>query len=91
MGRRSSPLDYEQRTDAANFIREIRELRRRLEELERQVPTGLFPAGGTTMELPTPTETLRIVDAGSTGATEQDWVEVEVEGVTGYVRIFSSK
>lgn len=38
-----------------------------------------------------PTEGLEILDAGSTSATEQDWVEVEVGGNTGYLRVFSSK
>jgi hypothetical protein len=37
------------------------------------------------------TENLKIVDAGSTGATEQDWIEVEVGGITGYVRVYASK
>ncbi len=37
------------------------------------------------------TETLTITDAGSSGATEQDWIEVTVGGVNGYIRVFSSK
>jgi hypothetical protein len=37
------------------------------------------------------TEKLEIFDAGSTSATEQDWIEVEVEGVTGYIRVYASK
>ncbi len=37
------------------------------------------------------TENIRIDDAGSTGATEQDWVEVTVGGVTGYIRIYATK
>jgi len=38
-----------------------------------------------------PTEALQISDAGSTGATEQDWIEVEVGGNTGYIRVYASK
>ena len=37
------------------------------------------------------TEDLRIVDAGSTAATEQDWIEVQVGGNTGYIRVFAAK
>ena len=37
------------------------------------------------------TEDLEFVDAGSTGATEQDWVEVEVGGNTGYIRVYAAK
>lgn len=37
------------------------------------------------------TEDLDIVDAGSAGATEQDWIEVKVGGNTGYLRVFASK
>jgi hypothetical protein len=37
------------------------------------------------------TENARIDDAGSTGATEQDWIEVTVGGVTGYIRVHATK
>jgi len=37
------------------------------------------------------TENLDIVDAGSTGATEQDWIEVAVGGNQGYIRVFAAK
>jgi len=37
------------------------------------------------------TEDLKIKDAGSADATEQDWIEVQVGGNTGYVRVFASK
>lgn len=37
------------------------------------------------------TESFKLVDAGSTGATEQDWIEVEVGGNTGYIRVFATK
>jgi len=38
-----------------------------------------------------PTETFAMKDAGSAGATEQDWVEVTIGGVTGYIRIYAAK
>lgn len=37
------------------------------------------------------TEDFDIVDAGSTDATEQDWVEVLVGGNTGYIRVYAAK
>ncbi len=37
------------------------------------------------------TEDIGIVDAGSVSATEQDWIEVTVGGVTGFVRVFATK
>ena len=37
------------------------------------------------------TEDVAIKDAGSTSATEQDWIEVTVGGVTGYIRVFATK
>lgn len=37
------------------------------------------------------TENLELVNAGSAAATEQDWIEVEVGGVTGYIRVFAAK
>lgn len=37
------------------------------------------------------TENLEIIDAGSAGATEQDWIQVEVGGNTGYIRVYASK
>lgn len=36
------------------------------------------------------TEALNIVDAGSAGATEQDWIEVTVGATTGYIRVFAT-
>lgn len=81
-----------------NPLARIAELERRLELLERAAPLGLFESGGTTMDLPgqldmpeLDTESLRITDAGSAGATEQDWIEVEVGGYVGYLRVFAAK
>ena len=79
-----------------NLLERIEALERRLEALERSAATGLFD--GTTMQLPgqlemagLDTESFEVLDAGSAGATEQDWVEVEVGGSTGYIRVFATK
>lgn len=48
-------------------------------------------SGGTLLTLNTQTEILDFIDAGSTGATEQDWIEVAVDGNTGYIRVYASK
>ena len=37
------------------------------------------------------TEDLIFTDAGSTSATEQDWIEVTVGGTTGYIRVYATK
>ena len=37
------------------------------------------------------TENLEVVDSGSAAATEQDWIEVEVGGNQGYIRVFAAK
>lgn len=37
------------------------------------------------------TESYEIIDAGSAAATEQDWIEVEIGGNQGYVRVFAAK
>lgn len=78
-----------------NLLDRIDALERRLATLERTAATGLF--FGTTLTLPggvdmpaLATESLEVVDAGSAGATEQAWVEVEVEGVTGYLRVYAA-
>jgi hypothetical protein len=47
-------------------------------------------APGSLLELNLATEDLEIVDAGSAGATEQDWIEVQVGGVTGYIRVYAA-
>jgi hypothetical protein len=43
------------------------------------------------LELALATEDLDFVDAGSSGATEQDWIEVKVGGNQGYIRVFATK
>ncbi|MEE9573230.1 MAG: hypothetical protein V3W20_09295, partial [Candidatus Neomarinimicrobiota bacterium] len=43
------------------------------------------------LHLGTATEETEFVDAGSAGATEQDWLEVQIGGVTGYIRVFAAK
>lgn len=52
---------------------------------------GVKKAPSNTLDLNLTTEDLGFVDAGSTSATEQDWIEVTVGGNTGYIRVFSSK
>lgn len=59
----------------------------RIEELEAKVAKLERILAG---RLDTPTEALAIIDAGSTGATEQGWIEVTVGDVTGYIRIFAA-
>ena len=51
---------------------------------------NITPPGTGVVRFGTPTENFDIVDAGSAGATEQDWVEVRVGGVTGYLRVFAT-
>lgn len=48
-------------------------------------------APGSILEFNLATENLEVVDAGSASATEQDWVEVQVGNVTGYLRVFATK
>lgn len=48
-------------------------------------------APGSLMEWNFATEDLEFVDAGSTSATEQDWIEVQVGGNTGYIRVYATK
>lgn len=54
------------------------------------VGIGKVPVNGI-LDIGLATEDAAIVDAGSTGATEQDWIEVTVGGVTGYIRVFATK
>lgn len=79
-----------------NLLDRLERLEARLSALERAAATGLF--AGTTLVLPggaslpgLPTASLKVVDAGSAGATEQAWVEVEVDGVTGYLRVYAAQ
>lgn len=48
-------------------------------------------APGSPLEMNLPTEDFEIVDAGSAGATEQDWIEVQIGGVQGYLRVYATK
>jgi hypothetical protein len=54
-----------------------------------QVGLGKTPSSALDINLST--EDLEIVDAGSAAATEQDWIEVEVGGNTGYIRVYAAK
>jgi hypothetical protein len=48
-------------------------------------------APNSLLELGFTTENLEFVDAGSTSATEQDWIQVEVGGNVGYIRVYATK
>lgn len=81
-----------------NLLDRIAQLEAQLEALERAVAMGLFAPGSTTMLLPgqlempgLATQSLKVTDAGSAGATQQGWIEVEVGGVKGYVRVYGTK
>jgi hypothetical protein len=52
---------------------------------------GLNKTPSSALDISLATEDLEVVDAGSTGATEQDWVEVQVGGNTGYLRVYATK
>lgn len=77
------------------LIGRLNALQRRVEELERAqrgIPsTVLFGADGSLIFNDFATETFKLVDAGSVAATEQDWVQVQVGGNTGYVRVYATK
>jgi len=52
---------------------------------------GMLPTANGVLCLGLPTENLEFIDAGSAGATQQDWVEVEVGGVQGYLHVYAAK
>lgn len=52
---------------------------------------GFMKVPANPIDLNLPTEDLEIVDAGSAAATEQDWIEVEVGGNQGYIRVYAAK
>lgn len=54
------------------------------------VGIGMLPTANGLLCINTPTETLEIIDAGSAGATEQDWIEVECNGVPGFLHVFAA-
>ena len=55
------------------------------------VGIAMVPTANGLLCMGTPTENLEFIDAGSAGATEQDWAEVEIGGVQGYIHIFAAK
>lgn len=44
-----------------------------------------------TLDINLATEDFTVVDAGSAAATQQDWIEVKVGGVTGYIHVYAGK
>jgi hypothetical protein len=55
-----------------------------------QVGIGKTPIDGV-LDINLTTEDFAVVDAGSTGATAQDWIEVKIGGNTGYIRVYATK
>ena len=51
---------------------------------------GMIPTANSMLSINLPTENYEVIDAGSAGATEQDWIKVEIGGVVGYVRVFAA-
>ena len=60
----------------------VRKLEKRIEVLEAHERSLMWGFA---------TEDFGLVDAGSTAATEQDWVEVTVGAVQGYLHVFAAK
>jgi len=54
------------------------------------VGIGMVPTANGVLSMNLPTENFEVIDAGSAGATEQDWIQVEINGVTGYIRVFAA-
>lgn len=52
---------------------------------------GLGKTPLSALDINLATEDLEVVDAGSASASEQDWVEVEVGGNQGYIRVYATK
>ena len=55
-----------------------------------EVGIGTAPVVGSILALGLGTENLEIIDAGRAGATEQDWIEVEVGGNQGFLRVYAA-
>lgn len=51
---------------------------------------GMIPTANGVVSIKLSTENLEIIDAGSAGATEQDWIEVEIGGVQGFLHVFAA-
>ena len=54
------------------------------------VGIGMTPPVATVLAIKGATENIEFIDAGSAGATEQDWIQVEIGGVVGYIRVYAS-
>jgi hypothetical protein len=59
--------------------------------LDGNLGLGKNPAGNGPLDMDLTTEDLEIVDAGSVGATQQDWIEVNVGGNQGYIHVHAAK
>ena len=67
----------------------LEEMALKLRELEKRIET--LEARERLLTWKLSTEDVELVDAGSTGATEQDWIEYTVGGNTGYLHVFTAK
>lgn len=74
---------------AASLLDRIEGLEARIRVLEGSAATGLFD--GMTFMLQLPTETLRVIDAGTGVATYEGWIEVELNGTVGYLWVRAGK
>ena len=52
---------------------------------------GIGKMPNSALDINLTTEDLEFVNAGSAGATELDWIQVEVGGATGYIRVYAAK
>lgn len=59
--------------------------------INQRLRIGDAVAPADRFELAFTTEDVDFVDAGSVGATEQDWIEVKVGNNTGYIRVYAGK
>lgn len=60
----------------------IRELEKRVEALEAHERSLLYGLA---------TEDVELIDAGSAGASFQDWIEIKTGGVQGFLRVYDTK
>lgn len=61
----------------------------KLRELERRIET--LEARERLLAWVLATEDVALINAGSAGATQQDWIEITVDGNTAYIRCYASK
>lgn len=67
----------------------LEEMALQLQEMERRIT--VLEARERSLLWALATEDVELIDAGSATATEQDWIEIETDGNTGYIRVFATK